>query len=192
MAKGKHRESKRIVLPNGMWVLMYADGSIKIAGYDRALTVTEVQTRAGGSHVFIGVKELVDAPREPAARGADLLTVQRSVKDALAGLSQIPVATGSEDDSDPDELATTENRSEPRTEGPTEPGCARCWSASLRAAVVGPLPAGALSVARARLCVPPARSAPPGASPACGGYCVARRGPSFGLPSGGARTTGTR
>ncbi len=104
MAKGKHRESTRIVLPNGMWVLMYADGSIKIAGYDRALTVTEVQTRAGGSHVFIGVKELADAPRQPASRGADLLTVQRSVKDALAGLSQIPVATGSGDDPDPDEL----------------------------------------------------------------------------------------
>jgi len=105
MAKGKHRESTRIVLPNGMWVLMYADGSIKIAGYDRALTVTEVQTRAGGSHVFIGVNELQDAPREPATRAADLVTVPRSVRDTLTGLSHgTPAGQGGGEDAELEEL----------------------------------------------------------------------------------------
>lgn len=66
----------------------------------------------------------------------------------------------------------------------TEPGCARRWSASLRAAVVGPLPAGALSVARARLCVPPARFALPGAGPPAAGTAWLVAGCPSAYPAG--------
>lgn len=44
MAKGAHREAQRIELPNGMWLLLYADGTLKVAGYDRKIEVTEVPT----------------------------------------------------------------------------------------------------------------------------------------------------
>lgn len=89
---------------------MYADGSIKIAGYDRSLTVTEVQTRAGGSHVFIGVKELEDAPRKPATRAADMVTVSRSVRDTLTGLGHSATAgSGGGEDADLEELGDDGN-----------------------------------------------------------------------------------
>ena len=51
MTKEKHRTSQRIILPNGMWLLLYSDGAIKIAGYDRTIQVYEVLNRAGGAHV---------------------------------------------------------------------------------------------------------------------------------------------
>jgi hypothetical protein len=98
MAKGKHRQARRIILPNGMWVLLYDDGAIKIAGYDRSLVVTEVQTRAGGAHVFIGVHEETDRPRETSERGADLVTVPRAVAEALNLVSRQALSEASAHD----------------------------------------------------------------------------------------------
>lgn len=106
MAKGAHRPAQRVVLPNGMWVLLYEDGNIKIAGYDRRLSVTEVQTRAGGSHVFLKVtnQDGVEEPRRTSERSADLVTVPRDLADALAKaghhLSVPPAPTADEDDLD--------------------------------------------------------------------------------------------
>ena len=58
MAKGTHRPSQRVILPNGMWVLLYDDdGSIKLGGYDRRMQVTEVMNRDGGAHVFVDVRQ---------------------------------------------------------------------------------------------------------------------------------------
>jgi hypothetical protein len=83
--KGSHRPSQRIVLPNGMWVLLYDDdGSVKIAGYDRRFRVTEVLNRDGGAHVFIGVEPYDDgSPRGVAPRADDLVTVERRLVTAL-------------------------------------------------------------------------------------------------------------
>jgi len=88
MAKGVHRESQRIILPNGMWVLIYSDSSIKIAGYDRRLLVHEVLNREGGAHVFITVKTAdgIDIPRSTQERASDLVTVPREVQRALSRL----------------------------------------------------------------------------------------------------------
>jgi hypothetical protein len=61
MAKGPHREAQRIELPNGMWLLLYTDGSLKIAGYDRRLQVTEVLNRDGG-HVFVAWRRRPSTP----------------------------------------------------------------------------------------------------------------------------------
>ena len=83
MAKGKHRESQRVVLPNGLWVLIYEDGHVKIAGYDRRIQVTEVLNRADGAHVFMKVDETTTPPKAVADRPSDLVTVTRSVYDAL-------------------------------------------------------------------------------------------------------------
>src|SRR6185437_7630360 len=82
--KGSHRPSRRIVLPNGMWLLLYDDdGSMKIAGYDRQLRVTEVLNRDGGAHVFISVKSDGDAPRGVSPRADDLVTVERGIAAAI-------------------------------------------------------------------------------------------------------------
>jgi hypothetical protein len=83
MAKGKHRESQRVVLPNGLWVLIYEDGHVKIAGYDRRIHVTEVLNRADGAHVFMKVDETTTPPKDVAERPSDLVTVPRSVLNAL-------------------------------------------------------------------------------------------------------------
>ena len=83
MVKGPHRESQRIVLPNGMWMLMYADGSLKLAGYDRRIDVTEVLNREGGAHVFVRVTPTKPSPKEVSSRPGDLVTVERSVVTAL-------------------------------------------------------------------------------------------------------------
>ena len=84
MAKGPHRGSQRIVLPNGMWVLLYDDGeSVKIGGYDRAVQVNEVLNRDGGAHVFMRVTPTADTPRETQRRASDLVTVPREVYDTL-------------------------------------------------------------------------------------------------------------
>jgi hypothetical protein len=83
MAKGPHRDAQRVVLPNGMWVLLYDNGAMKVAGYDRRLEVTEVLNRSGGGHVFIGVTPTEDAPKDVAHRPSDLVTVERSVVSAI-------------------------------------------------------------------------------------------------------------
>jgi len=87
MAKGKHREAQRVVLPNGMWILMYEDGSLKVAGYDRRVRVTEVLNRDGGGHVFIGIDETTESPRTIAKRDSDLVVVERSLVNALERLT---------------------------------------------------------------------------------------------------------
>lgn len=84
--KGSHRPSQRIVLPNGMWLLLYEDdGSMKLGGYDRRFQVTEVLNRAGGAHVFVSVRSTDPGrdPREVTPRGDDLVTIERGVVAAL-------------------------------------------------------------------------------------------------------------
>lgn len=82
--KGSHRPSQRIVLPNGMWLLLYDDnGSMKLAGYDRRLRVTEVLNRDGGAHVFVDVQPYEGTPRDVSPRADDLVTVERGVIAAL-------------------------------------------------------------------------------------------------------------
>jgi hypothetical protein len=49
--------------------------------------VTEVQTRDGGSHVFLRVTTNPN-PRTVAARADDLVTMERSVKDALQRIAR--------------------------------------------------------------------------------------------------------
>ncbi len=88
MAKGAHQPAQRIVLPNGMWLLLYENGNIKLAGYDRTLHVTEVLNRDGGAHIFARVTPDNDKPRTIAARADDLVTVERSVMTALRGIGQ--------------------------------------------------------------------------------------------------------
>lgn len=91
MAKGQHRAAQRVVLPNGMWLLLYDDGTIKLGGYDRRMNVTEVLNRDGGAHVFVKV-EPKESPREPSKRATDLVTVPRSVYDTL-GLERFDSAS---------------------------------------------------------------------------------------------------
>ena len=83
--KGSHRPSRRVVLPNGMWLLLYDDdGSVKLGGYDRRFRVIEVLNRDGGAHVFVDVDELDGGPpRDVTPRAGDLVTVERSVIEAL-------------------------------------------------------------------------------------------------------------
>src|SRR5215213_2317846 len=80
MAKGRHREAQRVVLPNGMWLLLYADGVVKLAGYDRRAEVTEVLNRANGAHVFARIEPTSDHPRAVSPRADDLVTIERSVR----------------------------------------------------------------------------------------------------------------
>ncbi|MET7710323.1 hypothetical protein [Micromonospora sp. NPDC005413] len=90
MAKGPHNPAQRVVLPNGMWLLLYENGTMKVGGYDRSLAVTEVLNRAGGAHVFIRVTpdpEVAEL-RSVSPRADDLVTVDRGVMDKLRGLSQ--------------------------------------------------------------------------------------------------------
>lgn len=90
MAKGPHKPAQRVVLPNGIWLLLYEDGTMKVGGYDRRLAVTEVLNRAEGAHVFIRVTPdpEVDTPRSVSPRAGDLVTVERGVMDKLRGLSK--------------------------------------------------------------------------------------------------------
>lgn len=83
MAKGPHREARRVALPNGMWLLIYSDGSMKLAGYDRRMQVTEVLNRDGGAHLFVRIEPTSPAPRDIAKKPTDLVTVERSVMTAL-------------------------------------------------------------------------------------------------------------
>ena len=87
MAKGSHRPAQRVVLPNGMWLLLYDDGTIKLAGYERRLEVTEVLNRDSGGHVFVRVRPDNDDPKAVGSRADDLVTIERRVKTALEGLS---------------------------------------------------------------------------------------------------------
>jgi hypothetical protein len=88
MAKGPHQPAQRVVLPNGMWLLLYENGTIKLAGYDRRLEVTEVLNRDGGGHVFVRVTTANDSPKSVSSRADDLVTVERSVKTALEGIGR--------------------------------------------------------------------------------------------------------
>jgi len=88
MAKGVHQPARRIVLPNGMWLLLYENGNIKLAGYDRTLHVTEVLNRDGGAHIFARVTPEKDHLRTIAARADDLVTVERGVVNALRQIGQ--------------------------------------------------------------------------------------------------------
>lgn len=83
MAKGRHRDAQRVVLPNGMWLLIYSDGTMKLAGYDRKLEVTEVLNREGGAHVFVRVTPTATPPKGVASRPSDLVTVERTLKTAI-------------------------------------------------------------------------------------------------------------
>ncbi|WP_446218665.1 hypothetical protein [Micromonospora sp. IBHARD004] len=91
MPKGPHNPAQRVVLPNGMWLLLYENGTVKVGGYDRALAVTEVLNRTGGAHVFIRVTPDPDIaePRAVSPRADDLVTVERGVMDKLRGISQM-------------------------------------------------------------------------------------------------------
>jgi hypothetical protein len=88
VAKGPHRPAQRIVLPNGMWILLYEDGALKLGGYDRRLEVTEVLNRGGGAQVYVRVLPTKDKPKAVAGRASDLVTVERSVITALRGIGQ--------------------------------------------------------------------------------------------------------
>ena len=81
--KGPHRPSQRVVLPNGMWLLLYDDGTVKLGGYDRQFQVIEVLNRGGNAHVFISVEQPGSSPRGVAPRADDLVTVERRVVTAL-------------------------------------------------------------------------------------------------------------
>ena len=84
--KGSHRPAQRVVLPNGMWLLLYEDdGSVKLGGYDRRFQVIEVLNRAGGAHVFVTVEPTKQgrAPRDVSPRTNDLVTVERGLAAAL-------------------------------------------------------------------------------------------------------------
>lgn len=90
MVKGTHQPAQRIVLPNGMWLLLYENGNLKLAGYDRTLHVTEVLNRDGGAHIFARVTADPDKPepRKVSARADDLVTVERGVMNALRDISK--------------------------------------------------------------------------------------------------------
>lgn len=66
-----------------MWLLLYEDRALKIAGYDRRLRVTEVLNRDGGGHVFLQVEKTTESPRQISSRPTDLVTVGRGVVAAL-------------------------------------------------------------------------------------------------------------
>jgi len=90
------------------------------------------------------------------------------------------------------------NRTRPRvgpvaTAGgpPIEPTSGRRCAAPCGRGHRSPFPAGALSVARARPCAPPARCALPAAEPACGGCCGPHPGPSFRLTQRGRGRLGS-
>ncbi len=83
MAKGKHAPAQRVVLPNGMWLLLYEDGRIKIGGYDRRMKVIETLNREGGAHVFVEVEETTEQPKSVSPRRDDLVTEEREVVSIL-------------------------------------------------------------------------------------------------------------
>lgn len=83
MAKGKHREYDRLMLPNGMVLLLYKgehDGMMKIAGYDRRITIIETKTRPVGTDLFFqaDLQDGVDTPAEYKPKDDDLICVRRS------------------------------------------------------------------------------------------------------------------
>lgn len=84
MAKGKHHEAQRVILPNGMWVLLYSDGTVKLGGYDRRMQVTEVLNRDGMGHVFVTVQPSTETPRGTQSRTTDLIAVPRKAWEAVA------------------------------------------------------------------------------------------------------------
>ncbi len=87
MPKGPHRPATRVILPNGVWILLYDDGSgaMKIGGYGRKMVVTEVTTRSDGAAVYIEVTEVGDA-HPPREREADLVTLPRGRARVLGAL----------------------------------------------------------------------------------------------------------
>lgn len=60
MAKGKHAEFERVRIDDQLYLLLYADGRIKVVLQEGTLAVTEVMTRHGestpGSHVFLSTR----------------------------------------------------------------------------------------------------------------------------------------
>lgn len=60
MPRRERGNYERIELPNGMWMLVYETGVVKIAKYNARMRVTEVLNRKGGAHVFVEVTP--DAP----------------------------------------------------------------------------------------------------------------------------------
>lgn len=95
MARGKNRPAQRVLLPNGMWVLLYENGTIKIAGYDRDVEVFEVTNRGGtdqanteGCAVFLRVKPRDGIePRSPRPRDNDLVTIGHARARVLGALT---------------------------------------------------------------------------------------------------------
>lgn len=84
MARGPQRPAQRVVLPNGLYLLLYEDdGSMKIGGYDRKLVVTELMTRAGGTQLFFRAEPQKSNPKSVTPRGDDLVPVRRSVIAAI-------------------------------------------------------------------------------------------------------------
>jgi hypothetical protein len=76
MSKSKHREAQRVLLPNGLWVTMFADGDIKVSGYDCRLEVIEVLNRSTGGSVFFRYEQR-PGQRQPKRRRGDLITVEQ-------------------------------------------------------------------------------------------------------------------
>lgn len=60
MKKGRHAEFERIRIDDQLYLLLYADGRIKVVLQEGTLAVTEVMTRNGestpGSHVFLSTR----------------------------------------------------------------------------------------------------------------------------------------
>ena len=66
----------RIILPSGLWILLYEDGDMKLSGYDHHLEIVEVLNRRGdnpGTHVHFKVRPLKENPRMPTRRSSDIL-----------------------------------------------------------------------------------------------------------------------
>lgn len=89
MGKSPNRPATRVILPNGVWILLYDDGTgdMKIGGYGREMVVTEVTTRSDGAAVYIRVTETDPKAPTPRARETDLVTLPRSRARVLGALT---------------------------------------------------------------------------------------------------------
>lgn len=91
MAKGKHRDAQRVLLPNGMWVLLYENGDIKIGAYDHRFTIHEITTRgagnsgaAPGTSVHLHAEPTSETPTRPVPRGNDLVAIPHRTWEAIS------------------------------------------------------------------------------------------------------------
>lgn len=96
VTRGPNRDFERVALPDdvyggryrGAYLLLYSTGVVKLSGYDRDLTVTEVLNRdntTNGGHVFtqLVLRDGIEVPRAIQPRRDDLVTVRRETWEAL-------------------------------------------------------------------------------------------------------------